>query len=545
VAPGVPSDNIFAGGAKAIGPSMIVFCFDVSDAISDEEMKAVVGAATECLSDPDLVPQDGSIRIAALVYGDTVGAALDTLVVVTPESLKEVILPAIGGLVTDRIVPTTGADLTGALKAAGDLLIPVMGTDRHILIMGSGAADKRAGAVATCQSLGQDDIMVSAVAYGGDQIGADLLEGCALATGGYFGEGTEDLPGTCATALAYMLQVDLTGSPESADIPRGGEHSVTATMYRGGDPDVFPVEGSALTFEIIEGPNATNGAGATTDSLGQAIFTYQGDNGPGTDVIVIQGTHPGTGLALTDTVTATWINNAPDCDAGGPYPLTVDADTMMVTLDGSGSSDADGDTLHYMWSVDFEGGSLDDPTAVSPVLTLTGSSLCVDSLMVHLMVTDSYDSSSCTAVIQLDDMRAPVVEVRDEPFEIWPVNHKYISLTPDMFLEKVEDACGRPINLDSVDIVQVRSDEPEDHIGDGRTIQDIVIDCPGDLKVRAERMGGGNGRVYTITYRVTGENGEFTDAEVMAVVPHDNSGAGAIDDGDAGYTVTADCGDGD
>jgi hypothetical protein len=142
-------------------------------------------------------------------------------------------------------------------------------------------------------------------------------------------------------------------------------------------------------------------------------------------------------------------------------------------------------------------------------------------------------------------MRAPVVEVKDEPYEIWPSNHKYVTLTADMFLEKAEDACGRPIDLDSVEIVQVRSDEPEDHKGDGRTIQDIVIDCPGDLKVRAERMGGSNGRVYAITYRITGENGEYTDAEVMAIVPHDSSGGGAIDDGDAGYTVTADCGDDD
>ena len=80
------------------------------------------------------------------------------------------------------------------------------------------------------------------------------------------------------------------------------------------------------------------------------------------------------------------------------------------------------------------------------------------------MVTDSYDTSSCTAVIQLDDMRAPVVEVRDEPFEIWPVNHKYISLTPEMFLEKVEDACGRPIDMDSVEIVRrllAATPEPE------------------------------------------------------------------------------------
>jgi len=195
--------------------------------------------------------------------------------------------------------------------------------------------------------------------------------------------------------------------------------------------------------------------------------------------------------------------------------------------------------------VDFEGGSLDDPTAIMPVLTLTGAALCSDSLMVNLMVSDSFDSSSCMATVQLDDVRPPMVEVSDEPVEIWPPNHKYVSLTPDMFLTMAEDACGNPIDLDSVEVVQVRSDEPEDHKGDGRTIEDIVIDCDGGLMVRAERMGGGNGRVYAITYRVTGENGEFTDTEVMAVVPHDNGGGMVGDDGNAGYTLTPDCAEAD
>ena len=89
----------------------------------------------------------------------------------------------------------------------------------------------------------------------------------------------------------------------------------------------------------------------------------------------------------------------------------------------------------------------------------------------------------------------------------------------------------------------VRSDEPEDHNGDGRTMNDIVINCDGSVMVRAERMGGGDGRVYEITYRVTGENESFTDVSAFVHVPHDASGRMVGDDGDAGYTVEADCGD--
>ena len=42
----------------------------------------------------------------------------------------------------------------------------------------------------------------------------------------------------------------------------------------------------------------------------------------------------------------------------------------------------------------------------------------------------------------------------------------------------------------------------------------------GTIYLRAERSGGGDGRVYTITYRATDENGNvgFGSAEVL--VPH-------------------------
>jgi hypothetical protein len=41
--------------------------------------------------------------------------------------------------------------------------------------------------------------------------------------------------------------------------------------------------------------------------------------------------------------------------------------------------------------------------------------------------------------------------------------------------------------------------------------------------LRAERAGGGNGRVYTLTYRVTDGSGNETEAEAKVYVPHDYS----------------------
>jgi hypothetical protein len=529
--------------AKVIGPSEIVLCLDVSDSISGDELAEMVSALGGCLSNPDLVPQNGNVTVAALVYADTMAAAIATPVPVTEQNLQDVILPALEGLLTDRLVATNGFDLSGALDAALGILESSSISDRHVLIAGSGVADDAAAVAASCAALEAEGVMVSAIAVGADTAGAELLAACADATGGYFGEGQTDLDDVCAEAFAYMLQVELDLEPETADLARGAEHTVTATVFRGGNSAAFPVVGQEVDISVVAGPNQGDQMTAPTDTTGAVKLTYTGDGGPGTDTIVATSTHPGTGTAMVDTVTVTWANAAPSCDAGGPYTAEVMADTVLVQLDGSLSADADGDTLSYRWSVDCDDTAFNDATVMNPVLALFGDCVCADSLTVNLTVSDGFDSTSCQSVITIDDMREPVIEVRDQPLRIWPPNHKYEEITPDMLLASAEDACGRPIALDQVKVIEVRSDEPEDTNGDGSSLDDMVVHCPNRVMLRAERTGGGNGRVYTVVYRLDGENGTEVTAEAKVYVPHDASGHGAVEDDGMGYTITTDCSD--
>lgn len=67
--------------------------------------------------------------------------------------------------------------------------------------------------------------------------------------------------------------------------------------------------------------------------------------------------------------------------------------------------------------------------------------------------------------------------------------------------------------------MSVTSNEPDNGDGDGDTINDIVIIDDVSFQLRAERAGGGTGRIYTVTYEATDDCGNSTIASVTATVP--------------------------
>ena len=128
------------------------------------------------------------------------------------------------------------------------------------------------------------------------------------------------------------------------------------------------------------------------------------------------------------------------------------------------------------------------------------------------------------------------------PREIWPPNHKMLNFSLSE-CAVVQNPCGGPVDIDAVGtITSIYSDELEDASGngDGHTTGDIVITGNSTFQLRAERQGKGNGRVYGVNFKVTDSSGAEQTATCKFVVPHDQSGRGATDDGAAaGYTVFA------
>jgi predicted extracellular nuclease len=112
------------------------------------------------------------------------------------------------------------------------------------------------------------------------------------------------------------------------------------------------------------------------------------------------------------------------------------------------------------------------------------------------------------------DEIAPVFdELTVTPDSLWPANHKYVDITATVVVSDNFDL--NPV----VELVSVESNEPDDGLGDGDTADDIVIVDDRTFMLRAERSGTGEGRIYTITYKVTDACGNSTMQSVTVTVP--------------------------
>ena len=108
---------------------------------------------------------------------------------------------------------------------------------------------------------------------------------------------------------------------------------------------------------------------------------------------------------------------------------------------------------------------------------------------------------------------APTIDVRLNRDTLWPPNHKYVTVRAHV---KVVD------NLDlnpTVTLVSVTSNEPDNGLGDGDKADDIIIKSDFVFRLRAERSGTGDGRVYTITYEAMDACGNSTLATATVTVP--------------------------
>jgi hypothetical protein len=122
-------------------------------------------------------------------------------------------------------------------------------------------------------------------------------------------------------------------------------------------------------------------------------------------------------------------------------------------------------------------------------------------------------AASCTSYVQVLDTTPPAVAIAVTPAILWPPNHQ---LMPIGLAAEGRDVCDGPLPVSC----DATSSEPDDGAGDGATGPDVVWQGA-HLWLRAERAGGGAGRVYTVTCSARDASGNVGIGSGQVFVPHD------------------------
>ncbi len=172
---------------------------------------------------------------------------------------------------------------------------------------------------------------------------------------------------------------------------------------------------------------------------------------------------------------------------------------------------------------DYTGNTVTDGLANNPSVTVTQSPASgtiaagTGSTTITLTATDKSGSTgSCSFIITRIDNTPPVISnASANPSVIWAPNHKMkvVNVSYD-----ATDNCGAVTTT-----LSITSNEPETGLNAGDQGPDMEVVSNTKVKLRAERAGGGNGRIYTITITATDASGNTATQNVIVQVPHDRS----------------------
>jgi CSLREA domain-containing protein len=286
-----------------------------------------------------------------------------------------------------------------------------------------------------------------------------------------------------------------------ANSPSGG--NCGGAVDDGGGNLTYPdASCPGLNADPVLGPLANNGGPTLTHALGAgsaAIDLGDDSNCPATDqrgVARPYGVHCDIGAYEIENQPPV-ANAGPDQDVSAGPACWAD-----VTLHGEGS-DPDGDTLTYTWS-----GSSFTASGATPMVDLP--------LGVHpitLTVSDGKGGSASDEVeVTVADTTPPAIEsLTAAPDLLWPPNH---TMVPVSISVSASDQCGDA----TCRIVSVASNEPDSDPGDDWEITGALA-----LDLRAERLGSGSGRVYTITVWCGDASDNGSTSTVTVTVPKSQS----------------------
>jgi predicted outer membrane repeat protein len=355
-------------------------------------------------------------------------------------------------------------------------------------------------------------------------VSANFVNGEATATFTGTAPGTANIDVIAdnqTVTASVIVQNDATTDPADQTVCEGATATFTTNSSGAGNFTYVWKKGATVLNNGDLGGRVTITSGTNTSTL--SISNVQSSDA---DTYTVEAT--GSCSTVTQTATLT-VNQA--TSTTDPADVTVcQGATANFSTTASGTG-----PFSYAWTLDgvpYNGNN--------PSINIDTTSLSSGPHTVVVTTTGACGSASQTAILTVGN--PPVITIGTSNINVWPPNHAYQTFTASDF-GATASGCDGDLTS-SIVIASVTSDEPEDSLtgADGTTLNDIVIaaDCK-SVQLRRERDADLNGRVYTITFKVTDSGGNTTTATATVRVPISQGNGSAINGPGPGYTVTSAC----
>ena len=297
------------------------------------------------------------------------------------------------------------------------------------------------------------------------------------------------------------------------------------------------------------GPQRTGAASPATATPGDGVHSLNrttiasndfaldcptpSNNGPqgGAEVMGTLGTctTPPTSTTTTSTTTTTTTSTT---TTTLPTTTTTTVTTTTVTM--TTTSTVPTTTTTTIPTTTTTTTTVTSTTTTSTIVTTTSTSTTTSTTTPTTTSTSTTATSTTTTTTSVTTTTVPNVPpdcsaAVATPAELWPPNHQLVAVS----VVGVTDGDRNP---PTVTITGVTQDEPV-----GATCPDATGVGTSSVKLRSERLGNGDGRVYHVAFTASDGRGGRCSGTVTVCVPHDQGHGRACGDQGALVDSTGPC----
>jgi hypothetical protein len=215
----------------------------------------------------------------------------------------------------------------------------------------------------------------------------------------------------------------------------------------------------------------------------------------------------------TTTVTFFATDNAGNAESAKTIIIKLDKTPPSISVSRTPGANANG-WNNTSVTVTFQcADSLSGLAAGSPPLPIVLAGEGANQSATATCVDVAGNSASATVTAINIDKTSPTVACSATPNILWPPNNKLVPVSTSV---NVTDSLSGPGGFT---LLSATSNEPDSGVGDIQGFVSGIMSTGGYL--RAQRLGSGSGRIYTLTYTGLDRAGNSATCSTNVIVPHD------------------------